>query len=94
MRGSMSTHQARHKPGHATTRTTTRTCSLGQRQISRKQLECRALFNFWQKSSDGSGSSGRLSEKLARPRDMVSLGPMKVSPMGLGTWAWGNQFLW
>lgn len=22
------------------------------------------------------------------------MGPMTVSPMGFGTWAWGNQFLW
>ena len=25
---------------------------------------------------------------------MIDLGPFKVSPMGLGTWAWGNTFLW
>ncbi|KAK9804266.1 hypothetical protein WJX72_004018 [[Myrmecia] bisecta] len=25
---------------------------------------------------------------------MVQFGPLKVSPMGLGTWSWGNQFLW
>lgn len=24
----------------------------------------------------------------------VKVGPLTVSPMGLGTWAWGNQFLW
>lgn len=22
------------------------------------------------------------------------LGPFEVSPMGLGTWSWGNRFLW
>ena len=22
------------------------------------------------------------------------MGPLSVSPMGFGTWAWGNQFLW
>ena len=27
-------------------------------------------------------------------RELKQLGPLKVSPMGLGTWAWGNQFLW
>jgi aryl-alcohol dehydrogenase-like predicted oxidoreductase len=25
---------------------------------------------------------------------MKTLGPLRVSPMGMGTWAWGNQFLW
>jgi pyridoxine 4-dehydrogenase len=24
----------------------------------------------------------------------VKVGPLTVSPMGLGTWAWGNQLLW
>lgn len=24
----------------------------------------------------------------------VKVGPLSVSPMGLGTWAWGNQLLW
>lgn len=26
--------------------------------------------------------------------DSVTVGPLTVSPMGLGTWAWGNQLLW
>lgn len=24
----------------------------------------------------------------------VKIGPLSVSPMGFGTWAWGNQLLW
>ncbi|XP_057950781.1 pyridoxal reductase, chloroplastic isoform X2 [Malania oleifera] len=28
------------------------------------------------------------------PWQKVKIGPMSVSPMGFGTWAWGNQFLW
>lgn len=24
----------------------------------------------------------------------VKMGPLSVSPMGFGTWAWGNQLLW
>ncbi|KAK9060846.1 hypothetical protein SSX86_018026 [Deinandra increscens subsp. villosa] len=28
------------------------------------------------------------------PWQKVKLGPMTVSPMGFGTWAWGNQLLW
>lgn len=27
-------------------------------------------------------------------KDLVELGPLSVSPMGLGTWAWGNKLLW
>ncbi|KAJ0661846.1 putative pyridoxine 4-dehydrogenase [Helianthus annuus] len=33
--------------------------------------------------------------RLFRPsQQKVKLGPMSVSPMGFGTWAWGNQLLW
>ncbi|KAL5737013.1 hypothetical protein ACOSP7_031470 [Xanthoceras sorbifolium] len=28
------------------------------------------------------------------PWQKVKMGPLSVSPMGFGTWAWGNQFLW
>eukprot|EP00249_Psilotum_nudum_P005119 c18599_g1_i1 orf=688-1674(-) len=28
------------------------------------------------------------------PWEAVKVGPLTVSPMGLGTWAWGNKFLW
>ncbi|KAJ8760811.1 hypothetical protein K2173_021849 [Erythroxylum novogranatense] len=28
------------------------------------------------------------------PWEKVKVGPMSVSPMGFGTWAWGNQLLW
>ncbi|XP_068650871.1 pyridoxal reductase, chloroplastic [Aristolochia californica] len=28
------------------------------------------------------------------PWEKVSIGPLSVSPMGFGTWAWGNQLLW
>ncbi|XP_015878684.2 pyridoxal reductase, chloroplastic [Ziziphus jujuba] len=28
------------------------------------------------------------------PWQRVKVGPMSVSPMGFGTWAWGNQLLW
>ncbi|CAM8924929.1 unnamed protein product [Rhodiola kirilowii] len=36
------------------------------------------------------------SLKLPRfwPWEKVRMGPLSVSPMGLGTWAWGNQLLW
>ncbi|XAR71593.1 Pyridoxine 4-dehydrogenase [Bertholletia excelsa] len=34
--------------------------------------------------------------KLPRfwPWQKVKMGPLSVSPMGFGTWAWGNQLLW
>ncbi|XP_078154318.1 NAD(P)-linked oxidoreductase superfamily protein [Carex rostrata] len=28
------------------------------------------------------------------PWEKVKIGPVSVSPMGFGTWAWGNQVLW
>eukprot|EP00250_Pteridium_aquilinum_P015654 c22682_g1_i1 orf=366-1460(-) len=28
------------------------------------------------------------------PWESINVGPLSVSPMGLGTWAWGNKFLW
>ncbi|KAL5567695.1 hypothetical protein UlMin_024270 [Ulmus minor] len=28
------------------------------------------------------------------PWQKVKIGPLSVSPMGFGTWAWGNQLLW
>ena len=35
--------------------------------------------------------SGVGERPLYRPREMVSMGPFKVSPMGFGTWAWVRQ---
>ncbi|XP_076926344.1 pyridoxal reductase, chloroplastic-like [Bidens hawaiensis] len=32
--------------------------------------------------------------RFFRPWRKVHLGPLTVSPMGFGTWAWGNQLLW
>ncbi|PIA61753.1 hypothetical protein AQUCO_00200028v1 [Aquilegia coerulea] len=31
---------------------------------------------------------------LIWPWEKVKMGPLSVSPMGFGTWAWGNQLLW
>ena len=37
----------------------------------------------------------RVTEKAAvKNSELKQIGPLKVSPMGLGTWAWGNQLLW
>eukprot|EP00291_Cryptomonas_curvata_P027766 CAMPEP_0172209330 /NCGR_PEP_ID=MMETSP1050-20130122/35054_1 /TAXON_ID=233186 /ORGANISM="Cryptomonas curvata, Strain CCAP979/52" /LENGTH=65 /DNA_ID=CAMNT_0012889193 /DNA_START=134 /DNA_END=327 /DNA_ORIENTATION=- len=29
-----------------------------------------------------------------RPAPPPQLGSIKISPMGIGTWSWGNQLLW
>ncbi|EYU45303.1 hypothetical protein ABFS82_06G016700 [Erythranthe guttata] len=49
-------------------------------------------------SRNSSISSPPLLKNLKFPRfwpwQKVKIGPMNVSPMGFGTWAWGNQLLW
>ncbi|KAE8710742.1 Pyridoxal reductase [Hibiscus syriacus] len=35
-----------------------------------------------------------LKPTLFWPWEKVKMGPLSVSPMGFGTWAWGNQLLW
>ncbi|EXB41095.1 putative oxidoreductase [Morus notabilis] len=35
-----------------------------------------------------------LNLPLFWPWQKVKVGPLNVSPMGFGTWAWGNQLLW
>ena len=35
-----------------------------------------------------------MDRTAVKPNDQKQIGPLKVSPMGLGTWAWGNQLLW
>ncbi|KAF4350386.1 hypothetical protein G4B88_030904 [Cannabis sativa] len=41
-----------------------------------------------------SSSSNPLKLPLFWPWQKVKVGPLSVSPMGFGTWAWGNQLLW
>ncbi|KAJ7530100.1 hypothetical protein O6H91_15G078900 [Diphasiastrum complanatum] len=66
---------------------------------------CSAVIACARPSFDGTTSlapprSPSLSSALISPLpavwpwDMVNAGPLKVSPMGFGTWAWGNKFLW
>jgi pyridoxine 4-dehydrogenase len=38
--------------------------------------------------------AGPAERPLFRAADAVQMGPFKVAPMGLGTWAWGNKLLW
>lgn len=42
----------------------------------------------------GGGTNSSSSTPRVRPADYLDLGGLRVSPLGLGTWAWGNQFLW
>ncbi|KAK6155517.1 hypothetical protein DH2020_009765 [Rehmannia glutinosa] len=48
--------------------------------------------------SCSTSSSPSLLKNLKLPRfwpwQKVKIGPLSVSPMGFGTWAWGNQLLW
>uniref|UniRef100_A0A803MUT4 NADP-dependent oxidoreductase domain-containing protein n=1 Tax=Chenopodium quinoa TaxID=63459 RepID=A0A803MUT4_CHEQI len=39
-------------------------------------------------------SKPSLKLPLFWPWQKVKVGPLSVSPMGFGTWAWGNQLLW
>lgn len=60
-------------------------------QQAEKESPCMAKGIFSKSGDAGS----RVREKLCfKKSSMVDIGPFKVSPMGLGTWAWGNQFLW
>ncbi|EFN55619.1 hypothetical protein CHLNCDRAFT_23295 [Chlorella variabilis] len=45
-------------------------------------------------SSKEDSSSGLVERPLYRPQEMQQMGPFKVSPMGFGTWSWGNKLLW
>lgn len=58
----------------------------------RRQVVPTALFNF---SLRAPTPTSKLNERpLYRSNEMVNMGPFKVSPLGLGTWAWGNKLLW
>jgi len=60
-----------------------------QHDVTRQQVSCLAWFGL---GGSSSSSSSKLSERpLYNKRDMFDLGGMQVSPMGLGTWAWGNK---
>jgi hypothetical protein len=45
------------------------------------------LFDGLFKGASSTATSSSSSQR-------VQLGDLQVSPMGVGTWAWGNQFLW
>ncbi|CAM8930560.1 unnamed protein product [Rhodiola kirilowii] len=42
----------------------------------------------------GSSQASTDQEWCGTDATHVRMGPLSVSPMGLGTWAWGNQLLW
>uniref|UniRef100_A0A803L2D9 NADP-dependent oxidoreductase domain-containing protein n=1 Tax=Chenopodium quinoa TaxID=63459 RepID=A0A803L2D9_CHEQI len=45
-------------------------------------------------SKEANLSKPSLKLPLVWPWQKVKVGPLSVSPMGFGTWAWGNQLLW
>ncbi|KAL0542515.1 hypothetical protein IC582_022629 [Cucumis melo] len=45
-------------------------------------------------SSSSPAAFKPLKLPLFWPWQKVKMGPLSVSPMGFGTWAWGNQLLW
>ncbi|RVW14543.1 Pyridoxal reductase, chloroplastic [Vitis vinifera] len=56
-----------------------------------------AYFSSFSPSNDSLISSSPFKPfKLPTlwPWQKVKMGPLTVSPMGFGTWAWGNQLLW
>lgn len=63
-------------------------CTRSKPKMSRgrfKHARTAALLDFFT----------RPSQKAAfKPSELRQIGPLEVSPMGLGTWSWGNQFLW
>lgn len=59
---------------------------------------CLVTCNIPTGSSNGATRSFFPALKQLKPAywpwESVTVGPLSVSPMGLGTWAWGNKFLW
>ncbi|XP_022844519.1 pyridoxal reductase, chloroplastic isoform X2 [Olea europaea var. sylvestris] len=57
-----------------------------------------ACISCFASSNKSTASSPPLLKNLRFPRfwpwQKVKMGPLSVSPMGFGTWAWGNQLLW
>ncbi|GJP34307.1 hypothetical protein CLOM_g18750 [Closterium sp. NIES-68] len=69
--------------------------SRNARRRSVLKVEARAILDFFTKRGAPQSDSGEFREGWAyAPWERVRLGPFTVSPMGLGTWAWGNKFLW
>lgn len=52
---------------------------------SKRSLTTYSLFNLF---------NDAISKTAFKPKEQKQIGPLKVSSMGLGTWAWGNQLLW
>ncbi|XP_026660978.2 pyridoxal reductase, chloroplastic isoform X2 [Phoenix dactylifera] len=64
--------------------------------VPRRSSGWRASIETPQESSSV-GKSLRFPPRLGPlfwPWEKVKVGPLSVSPMGFGTWAWGNQLLW
>lgn len=68
-------------------------------QLSRGHVVTRAFWKSLLPGSFGKPASpvdptGPGERLLYKPSELVQLGELQVSPMGLGTWSWGNRFLW
>eukprot|EP00873_Tetraselmis_striata_P044312 jgi/Tetstr1/464576/TSEL_009332.t1 len=65
--------------------------AAGRASPARIRAPIAASAAWWQKLVPVApkGKVGQVGRK-----DLVELGPLSVSPMGLGTWAWGNKLLW
>ncbi|GAX83176.1 hypothetical protein CEUSTIGMA_g10602.t1 [Chlamydomonas eustigma] len=77
-------HRSLHKPVNR----------KSQRSNHRRSAstQCYALLS-WLKPKNSTRND--LNESPAyRKQDTRVLGELQVSPMGLGTWSWGNQFIW
>lgn len=56
---------------------------------SRRGAECRAFFGNLKLGGGGGAAASGLAEKPAySKREMLKIGDLDVSPMGLGTWSW------
>eukprot|EP00803_Ostreobium_quekettii_P003166 evm.model.scf_1055.2 EVM.evm.TU.scf_1055.2 scf_1055:9334-14045(+) len=78
-RTSLSTLPRHAHPGHHPSTQRDRSAQIGQRP----------------RAGSGGGALGRVAERPAfSGSEMVRFGDFEVSPMGIGTWAWGNKLLW
>ncbi|XP_039141805.1 pyridoxal reductase, chloroplastic [Dioscorea cayenensis subsp. rotundata] len=78
-----------------TSTTSAFSCAVPRRQTSTSAAAAVATSTrSWPSfSSTTLNSPPRLGPRFW-PWEKVKLGPLSVSPMGFGTWAWGNQLLW
>ncbi|CAM9880417.1 unnamed protein product [Scytosiphon promiscuus] len=57
-------------------------------------MSWRGLLDGVMGRADASKQKSGNQSGVLTPKSRVKLGDMSVSPMGLGTWAWGNKVVW